>query len=48
VNDRRELVSAAAIQAMPGASKTHDLNQNAVRSAKFLGAAAGLKILALI
>jgi uncharacterized cupin superfamily protein len=43
VNHPNELVTAAAIQAMPGQSKTHDLNPNAVRSAKFLGAAAGLK-----
>jgi uncharacterized cupin superfamily protein len=38
----RELLKAEAIDAMQGKSKTHDLNENAVRSAKFLGAAAGL------
>ncbi len=38
----RELLKSEAIDAMQGKSKTHDLNRNAVRSAKFLGAATGL------
>ena len=38
----REILNAAAIEAMPGVSKVHDLNPNAVRVAKALGAAAGL------
>ena len=38
----RELLKAEAIEAMEGKWKTHDLNDNAVRSAKFLGAATGL------
>lgn len=38
----RELLKAEAIEAMQGQWKTHDLNDNAVRSAKFLGAATGL------
>mgnify|MGYP001239145338 CR=1 FL=1 len=38
----RELLKAAAIEAMPGQSKTHLLNPNAVRVAKSLGDAAGL------
>ncbi len=38
----RELLKSEAIDAMQGKSKTHDLNENAVRSAKFLGAATGL------
>ena len=38
----RELLKAAAIAAMEGKSKTHLLNPNAVRSAKFIGDATGL------
>jgi len=38
----RELLKAAAIEAMPGQSKAHLLNPNAVRVAKSLGDAAGL------
>lgn len=45
MNVPRELLNAASIEAMPGKSKTHDLNPNAVRSAKSLGGAAGLKSL---
>jgi uncharacterized cupin superfamily protein len=36
------LLTAAAIEALPGRHKVHDLNPNAVRSAKFLAGAAGL------
>lgn len=36
-------LSAEAIAAMPGAARTHFLNNNAVRSNKSLGDAAGLK-----
>ncbi len=38
----RELLKAAAIQAMEGQSKAHLLNPNAIRVAKSLGAATGL------
>ncbi len=38
----RELLKAAAIQAMEGQSKTHLLNPNAIRTAKSLGDATGL------
>lgn len=38
----RELLKAEAIAAMAGKLKIHDLNDNAVRSTKFLGAVTGL------
>lgn len=39
----REVLAAAAIEAMPGHHKVHDLNPSAVRTAKFLAGAAGLQ-----
>ncbi|MFO1252755.1 MAG: cupin domain-containing protein [Inhella sp.] len=42
-----ELLRAAAIAALPAQTKTHLLNPNAVRSAKALGAATGLKHLGI-
>lgn len=38
----RELLKSEVIDAMEGRLKTHDLNENAVRSTKSLGAATGL------
>lgn len=42
MNHPRELLSAAAIAALPGQIKTHSLNPNAVRTARSLGDAVGL------
>lgn len=39
----RELLTAAAIAALPGQTKVHDLNPNAVRTSKSLGDAVGLQ-----
>lgn len=42
MNPSPEILPAAAIAALPAHRKVHDLNPEAVRSAKFLGMAAGL------
>jgi uncharacterized cupin superfamily protein len=47
MNPPRELLKAAAIAALPAEVKTHLLNPNAVRSAKALGAATGLRHLGI-
>lgn len=43
MTDPRELLKADAIGAMLSHKKVHDLNTNAIRSAKFLAAATGIK-----
>ncbi len=42
MNHPRELLKASAIAAMEGRRKSHLVNPNAVRSAKFIGDATGL------
>lgn len=47
MSNPRELLKAASIEAMESRTKVHDLNPKAVRYAKFLGDATGLKNLGI-